>query len=124
MDIHEMLPVPMNDWFFTQGELTDLGYAAIEFAPNTDQVWELMNLTDCSENLQEFLKKCMEFAILDDATLNFLFPTIGSTVFRLAIENTMAVFCYWPGVDDMVYDIEMALKIQGPDEPFIFYTET
>lgn len=126
MNAQEYLPVPLNDWFFTKdGELTELGYSAVEFMPkDTNEIWKLMRLDRNSQSLPKFLRRCIEHAILDDGTLNFLFPDIGSIAFRQMVENTMAAYCYWPGVDTLIWEIETDLKIGEPDEPFIFYTET
>lgn len=119
----ENIPVPLNEWFFSDGELTELGYDAITFSPNTDQMWELMKMDRTVENLPSFIKSCMEYALFDDGILNFLFPAMGAIVFRFAVENMMAAYSLWPYPSELILESERSLHITELDQPFIFYVD-
>jgi hypothetical protein len=117
----ENIQVPWTQWFFENGELTELGYEALSLAPDATDIWKLIGLEANDNNLIERLKKSIQYAALDDNILNFLFPHIGSTMFRLGVEKMITGYLIWPGVDQLIEDIEVELGITSPDTPY-FYT--
>lgn len=119
----ENIPVPLNEWFFKDGELTELGYDAIMLTPQPEEIWKLMKLDINDHNLFERLEKSMKIALLDDNIINFLFPDIGSVIFRLSIDNMMAAYCHFPNIAEYILMTELSLNIGSDEEPFIFYSD-
>jgi hypothetical protein len=122
MDPREMIPVPLNEWFFKEGELTELGYEAIIYAPQSEEIWKLMGLEINDDNILELLKKSMEYALLEDNILAFLFPTLGSVIFRLGVDNMMAAYSHYPNIGEFIAQTELSLNLDSDIEPYIFYS--
>ena len=116
----ERVHADLNEWFYHDFDLTELGFLAISLSPGLEESWKLLGIDKSQENVPILMKKCMEYSLLDDETLNYLFPEIGSVIFRITMQYAIGSVCSSTKGNELILDLEQERFPDNPD-PYIFY---